>query len=477
MKTAKLETFYQNPDNPQKYGDDDIAALVESIRKEPRTLGAAKIAFCTDYTATNGASYAGRRVVIAGNKRLQALQQIAREGGLRDPGDASAWLVSPQGDAPAAWFFDLTPLGPDARRHWLLESNIGRGEWDAEKLLAQFTRDELADHFDADALQEILDAAETDEAKDGKTDADSVPTAPETPVSKRGEVYQCGEHRLMCGDSTSAADVTRLMEGGKADMVFTDPPYGVAIGDKNAAINAVEPGRGGHIETNINGDTLKTGELYKMLVAAMTNLRKSCADNCSYYVSSPQGGELGLMMMMMKDAGLEVRHMLVWVKSSACFSLGRLDYDYKHEPIFYTWTKSHDFHGDYSTSVIDDTKPLEKMSKSELKELCHALQQQRETSVIYCDKPAKSTLHPTMKPVALVGRFMRNSSRRGQIVADFFGGSGTTMIAAESLGRKARLMELDPHYCDVIRKRWAEFVHGEGCDWQALTPCAANVPR
>ena len=96
MKTVKLKTFTQNPDNPQKYGDDEIAALVESIRKEPRTLGAAKIAFCTDYTATNGASYAGRRVVIAGNKRLQALQQIAREGGLRDPGDASAWLVSPQ---------------------------------------------------------------------------------------------------------------------------------------------------------------------------------------------------------------------------------------------------------------------------------------------------------------------------------------------------------------------------------------------
>ena len=152
--TASLAEFQPNPDNPQRYGDDEIAALVESIRKEPRTLGAAKIAFCTDYTATNGASYAGRRVVIAGNKRLQALQQIAREGGLHDPGDASAWLVSPQGDAPAAWFFDLTPLGPDARRHWLLESNIGRGEWDAEKLLAQFTRDELADHFDD--LDELL---------------------------------------------------------------------------------------------------------------------------------------------------------------------------------------------------------------------------------------------------------------------------------------------------------------------------------
>ena len=188
MKTAKLETFYQNPDNPQKYGDDDIAALVESIRKEPRTLGAAKIAFCTDYTATNGASYAGRRVVIAGNKRLQALQQIAREGGLRDPGDASAWLVSPQGDAPAAWFFDLTPLGPDARRHWLLESNIGRGEWDAEKLLAQFARDELADHFDADALQELIGATQK-LAESNEIDIDSFKDEMEFKVKLSSDDY------------------------------------------------------------------------------------------------------------------------------------------------------------------------------------------------------------------------------------------------------------------------------------------------
>jgi len=472
MKTVKLATFIENPDNPQTVTAEDFALLVESLRTMPQTLAASKIAYVTDYTAVDGADLRGQRVVIAGNKRLRALKQLAA-----DHATSADGAIKFDGPLPAEWFYDLTPLGPDARRAWLVKSNVQSGEWDAEKLLALYDRDELGDLMGDKALEEILKAAKTDEPKDGKTDPDAVPDAPETPVSKRGEVYICGEHRLMCGDSTSAADVTRLMDGEKADMVFTDPPYGVAIGDKNAAIVAANGGNS--ITKNIIGDTLKTDELYKMLVAAMTNLRKSCADNCSYYVSSPQGGELGLMMMMMmmRDAGLEVRHMLVWVKSSACFSLGRLDYDYKHEPIFYTWTKSHDFHGDYSTSVIDDTKPLEKMSKSELKELCHALQQQRETSVIYCDKPAKSELHPTMKPVALVGRFMRNSSRRGQIVADFFGGSGTTMIAAESLGRKARLMELDPHYCDVIRKRWAEFVHGEGCDWKALTPRAANVPR
>lgn len=448
MKRAqkvKLSLFREDPDNVSVATDEEIQRLAGKLKRVPLGLTAMRIAYVTDAPD-------GGRMVISGNKRLRCLKAAYGE----------------DGEVPAEWFQDITAMSEAERHEFRINANISDGSFDAEKLLAQYDKGELAELMSADTLQEILAAAETDEAKDGKTDADAVPEAPETPVSKRGEVYQCGEHRLMCGDSTSAADVTRLMGGGKADMVFTDPPYGVAIGDKNAAIVAANGGNS--ITKNIIGDTLKTDELYKMLVAAMTNLRKSCADNCSYYVSSPQGGELGLMMMMMRDAGLEVRHMLVWVKSSACFSLGRLDYDYKHEPIFYTWTKSHDFHGDYSTSVIDDTKPLEKMSKSELKELCRALQQQRETSVIYCDKPAKSELHPTMKPVALVGRFMRNSSRRGQIVADFFGGSGTTMIAAESLGRKARLMELDPHYCDVIRRRWAEFVHGEGCDWQALTP-------
>lgn len=210
------------------------------------------------------------------------------------------------------------------------------------------------------------------------------------------------------------------------------------------------------MKTNIANDTLKPDALYEMLVKAFRNLRTGCSDDCSYYVSAPQGGELG-MMMMMKDAGLTVRHNLVWVKNAATFSMGRLDYDYKHEPIFYTWTKKHNFYGGYQNTVIDDTKPVDKMTKGELKDLVRALQDKQETSVIYCDKPLRSELHPTMKPVKLVARFMINSSKKGDIVADIFGGSGTTLIAAEQLGRRARLMEIDPHYCDVIIGRWEEF--------------------
>lgn len=463
-KTVKLDTFIENPDNPQRVAEADFALLVESLRQMPQTLAASKIAYVTDYTAVGGKDLRGQRVVVAGNKRLRALKKLAADRAVSVDGQIEFGRP-----LPAEWFFDLTPLGAEARRRWIVKSNVQSGEWDAAKLLEQYDRAEIGDLMGASALEELLQAADKDEAKAGETDPDAVPAIEEEPKSKRGEIYICGEHRLMCGDATSEDDADALMDGESAAFVFTDPPYGVAIGDKNKLLNAMNGSKS--IEQNIKGDTLSTDALYNMLVKAFANVREHCASDASYYVSSPQNGELGLMMMMMmRDAGLAVRHMLIWVKSSPCFSLGRLDYDYRHEPIFYTWTKSHDFHGDYSNTVIDDTKPLEKMSKAELKELVHALQQKSETSVIYCDKPTKSNLHPTMKPVALVARFLRNSSHRGGVVLDAFGGSGTTMIACEQLGRKCRMMELDPHYCDVIRRRWAEFVHGEGCDWEALTP-------
>lgn len=237
--------------------------------------------------------------------------------------------------------------------------------------------------------------------------------------------------------------------------MFTDPPYGVAIGDKNKWL--ADAGLGGGIQENILGDTLDPEKLSAMLVEAFTNLRKHCSDDCSYYVASPSGSELDLMMMMMRRAGLPVRHVLIWVKNTAPFSMGRLDYDYRHETIFYTWTKTHRWYGDYSNTVIDDTTPIDKLGKAELKELLRAYMRPQEQDVIYYDKPAASKLHPTMKPVKLVARFILNSSQRGDTVADIFGGSGTTLIACEQLGRRCRMMELDPHYCDVILARWESF--------------------
>lgn len=282
---------------------------------------------------------------------------------------------------------------------------------------------------------------------------DDVPEVEETTETKMGDIFILGDHRLMCGDSTSEEDLKKLMAGEKADMVFTDPPYGVSIGDKNKTLNSAQ--KAGRILENIANDTLPTEELYKVLVKAFANLKKNGAkESCSYYVTSPQGGELCMMMMMMKDAGLPVRHVLIWVKNAATFSLGRLDYDYRHEPIFYTWSKSHKFYGDYSTSVIDDTLDINKMKKAELVELVRKLMYPNQDSVIYENKPLRNDLHPTMKPVKLVARFIHNNSKKGEAVVDIFGGSGSTLIACEQLKRKCYMMELDPKYCDVIVKRW-----------------------
>lgn len=158
----------------------------------------------------------------------------------------------------------------------------------------------------------------------------------------------------------------------------------------------------------------------------MSNVRENCKEDACYYVCAP-GGDLGLMMMqMMKDADLPVRHMIVWNKNSATFSLGRLDYDYKHELIMYTWTKKHHNYrrGEFRTSVWD------------------------------IDKPMKNDLHPTMKPIALIAAALNDGTKEGDIVLDAFGGSGSTLIACEQLGRKCHMMEIDPHYCDVIIARW-----------------------
>jgi site-specific DNA-methyltransferase (adenine-specific) len=193
-------------------------------------------------------------------------------------------------------------------------------------------------------------------------------------------------------------------------------------------LNDVCGDKGGRIVEDIENDNISEEELYGILVKAFTNLREISKEDASYYVTSPQGGSLGLMMMMMRDAGLTVRHMLIWVKNVATFSMRRLDYDYQHEPIFYTWTKSHHYYG-----------------KGEIK-----------TTVWNFDKPHKCDLHPTMKPVALIAEAIVNSTKEGDVVTDIFGGSGSTMIACEQLNRRCYMMEKDPHYVDVILSRWEQ---------------------
>ena len=313
---------------------------------------------------------------------------------------------------------DLKTQDKKRKRLALMDNSTSdKVQWDFDHIAADFDLEELPD-FGIEALPDMAPVEPVEE--------DDAPEVSETaPRAKKGDIWQLGEHRLMCGDSTVIADVEKLMGGEKADMVFTDPPYGVAIGDKNSILNKFD--KAGSCKQNIANDNISLSDLYSLLVKAMTNCRESCKDSAVYYVTSPQGGELGLMMMMMmKEAGLPVRHILVWEKNNATFSLGRLDYDYQHEPIFYTWTKSH-----------------KNYRKGEFR-----------TTIWKYDKPHKSDLHPTMKPVALVANCLRDGSAEHDIVVDLFGGSGTTLIACEQLSRKARLMEIDPKYCDVIITRW-----------------------
>lgn len=391
------------PSNPRQWTKAQLDNLKASIEETPELLEARGC--IVDY-------HEGKYVCLGGNMRYAACKALGMS-------ELPCYVV-PEG---------TTIL---KKKEIVAKDNGSFGDWDYDALANEWGDLDLAGwgvSIPPEWGAAAADAAETDsrvgQAKDDEFDEKEAQI--EKKCSK-GDIWRLGEHRLMCGDSTDEAAIKRLMDGDKADMVFTDPPYGVSIGDKNAALNSVLPS--GRCCKNIENDTLSADELYPILVKAMTNARLSCKEDACYFVTSPQGGELGLMMMMMmKDAGLPVRHMLIWEKNSATFSLGRLDYDYQHEPIFYTWTKKHHNYrkGQYRTTIWK------------------------------YDKPRKCDLHPTMKPVELVANCLNDATKAGDIALDVFGGSGTTMIACEQLGRRARLIELDPHYCDVIIARWEKF--------------------
>ena len=344
-------------------------------------------------------------VVVCGHTRLKAAKKLKLES------------------VPCVRADDLTEEQIKAYR--LADNKVGEeSEWDFDLL-----GEELGDIFDIDMGDFGFDLSvpETEEAHEDEYDFKETVEH----RAKEGDIYKLGNHRLMCGDSSSGGDMEALLDGVKAKMVFTDPPYGVAIGDKNKTLNkALKAGRQ---TENIIGDTLSTEELYELLKVVFINIREHAEDDCSYYVTSPQGGEIGLMMMMMKDAGLEVRHNLIWEKNTATFSMRRLDYDYQHEPIFYTWTQKHNYYG-----------------KGKYK-----------TTVWKFDKPRKSDLHPTMKPIELVAEALLNSSLKGEPVLDAFGGSGTTLMSCEQLERKCYMMEKDPKFVDVIIDRWESYTGGK----------------
>lgn len=265
--------------------------------------------------------------------------------------------------------------------------------------------------FDAIELGELMDL----DVKPGLTDEDATPEVAEDTVSRAGDVWICGDHRVMCGDSTSLTDVERLMDGYKADLIITDPPYNVAYEGGTAQ------------KLTIKNDSMSAASFYQFLLDAYNSMSAVAKDGAGLYVFHADSEGVSFRRAMV-DAGFKLAQCCVWVKQS--FVMGRQDYHWQHEPVLYGWkpTGAHRWCSD-----------------------------RKQSTVWSFDRPQRNDVHPTMKPVALIEYPLCNSSRGGDVVLDPFGGSGTTLIACEKNSRSARLMELDPKYCDVIIRRWQDF--------------------
>jgi DNA modification methylase len=266
--------------------------------------------------------------------------------------------------------------------------------------------------FDADELKALLDPVTPTE---GLTDEDAVPETPEEPKTKPGDIYRLGKHRLMCGDSTSIDALEKLCETQLVDMWLTDPPYNVAYEGKTKEA------------LTIKNDSMEDDQFRQFLRDSYTAADSVMKPGAVFYIWHADSEGYNFRGAA-KDAGWTVRQCLIWKKSTMV--MGRQDYHWKHEPCLYGWK--------------DGAGHLWATDR-------------KQTTILEFDKPSRNGEHPTMKPVGLFEYQMLNNTKGGDIVLDSFGGSGTTLIAAEKNGRIARIMELDPKYCDVIVKRWEDF--------------------
>jgi len=313
-------------------------------------------------------------------------------------------------------------------------------EWDIDKLMKEL--DNIDYDMEQFGLAEQLAEIEKTIEKEKQAEEDDYvePDDLETRVHL-GEVWQLGRHRLMCGDSTKEEDVAKLMDGNLADLVVTDPPYNVDY----------EGGTGMKIEN----DKMRDEEFLRFLIDAFNCMKNNLKNGGVFYIWCIDH-KIDLFIYALKTNSLIHNETLIWNKNSLV--LGHLDYHKKHEPCLYGWKDgaSHYFiDSRIETTVIEDLPNINRMSKSELKDYIKELLKKEPSSTIICeDRPSKSELHPTMKPVKLFAYQIKNSSRKNEIVLDLFGGSGTTIIACEQLDRRARIMELDEHYATVIVDRW-----------------------
>jgi len=375
MQTVKITEVKLNPNNPRIIKDDKFKKLVQSIKDFPEMLKIRPIVVNQDM------------IILGGNMRFKA----CKEAGLKE--------------IPII----VTDLSEEKQREFLIKDNTSGGEWDWEVLANEWDAEQL-DAWGLDIpnfeVNEVLEAEEDD--------FDSTP--PEEPKTVLGDLYEIGEHRLLCGDSTCSDTVAKLMNGDKADMVFTDPPYlmdftGGIHADGSKSFNASHGG--------IKNDKMSKEDGDDFLDAINANIQlftKGAFYICFYRL------KLGEYFQSLKRTGLEVRALITWNKGN--HTLSNSDYMSKCEHIFYGWVSEHNFYGGNNGMDIWDIP-----------------------------RTQKNELHPTMKPIPLCEKAINDASKKEDKVLDLFLGSGSTMVASHQLKRKCYGMELDPKYCDVIVKR------------------------
>ena len=370
--------------NSRTHSDEQVSQIASSIK---------------EFGFTNPVLIDSENVIIAGHGRLLAARKIGID------------------EVPCIRLGYLTDT---QRRAYIIADNklaLNAG-WDEEALAAEIARLSEEDFdldmlgFDSDEIEAFLSA---EDGTDGLTDEDEVPEVPEQAVTVAGDIWTLGNHRLMCGDSTSPDDLKKLCAGELVDLWLTDPPYNVAYEGKTAEA------------LTIKNDSMDDDSFRRFLVESYAAADSVMKEGASFYIWHADSEGYNFRGAA-DDIGWKIRQCLVWVKQTLV--MGRQDYHWKHEPCLYGWKEG--------AGHLWNTD-------------------RKQTTVLEFDRPSKNVEHPTMKPVDLFEYQMLNNTKSGGVVLDSFAGSGTTGIAAEKNGRVARLMELDPRYCDVIIHRWQEF--------------------
>lgn len=341
------------------------------------------------------------------------------------------------------------------------------GKWDDQLLKDILVELDLEGYdftvsgFQRSELEDLIQLTEVPpEAQDDDFDPDEEAEKIDIPVSSIGCIWQLGRHRLMCGDATDPDDVAALLGSERLDLIITDPPYNVDYGAKTEFLEAYLGQEGSRSNSNIENDHMDSLSFYNFLLAAFQNCNEAMRPGAAIYVFHAESTGLQFRQAY-ADAGLKMAQCLIWEKNA--FVLGRQDYQWRHEPILYGWKEgaAHYFVNDRTqdTVILEDELDFKSMKKQELLAFIDKMLRnyKDQTTVHFENKPSRNALHPTMKPVPLVGRLMNNSSKPGWAVGDFFGGSGTTLMAAEQLGRTAYLMEYDARNVDIIVRRWEQY--------------------